>query len=173
MAGYLATEQAAEITGMNPGTIGDLVRRGVITPARRGKRSTSHLFGCPAVLGLGAGAVLLRLGIRGQALHNAIRLVASHSDFDLQRVFESTPVLAVIPGAAVVAQLVSREYVQEEAATFLRELGAFPIGLDLELMYRKMLDCIAKHEANGWRVEPAPDPQERRIDGSLAEAESN
>lgn len=155
MHGYLTTQQVASISGASVDIINAYAREDILKPARYGKRSVSHLWGLPSVLGIGAGQVLFSMGMRGAPVRNAVNMIGSMAECDLELALESRPVLCVLPGTAVVGELVSRDFVHERAAEMLAELGVSPVGIDLEKMWKRMQECIAEHEKTGWE-----EPQE-------------
>lgn len=161
MTGYLPTELLAELTGSSVTAIAAYHREGIISPAVPGRPRVGHLWSFAQGVAVGAGQVLRHYGLRGAPVNEPVRMIAARSEDDLRRVFETRPVLCVCPGVAVVSELVPREFVQARAAELLLATGVSPIGIDLERMYRKLLECIARREAEARRSLPAKTEADR------------
>lgn len=149
MIDHLTSGQVARLCSTSANSVGEYDRIGVIKAIRVGTMR-DRLWTRPQTLAIGVAQVLMHYGLRGQPVYGAMREIAAHSTGDLERVLEGRPVLTLIPGVGVLAELVSRERYEQLAAATMREHQIAPIGIDVGRMWSKLHQCIADHESRGW-----------------------
>jgi hypothetical protein len=156
MEDSLTTAQVERLADAKPFTAVAYVRLGVLSPRRIGTGRGFLVWTKPQAVALYAAQVLMRAGMRGQPVYGVMQLIGQRSEADLHRIYESTPLIAIVPGAAVLARWVSREEFETRAWDLLDEFHVHPFAMDIEKLHAAMNERIAWFNQHEWRVDQQP-----------------